>query len=167
MQSSQLIAYYVICTILAYFTLNPSQSRILKWTTVVLGATFLLLALGRILWGELGLIAYLSSIIAGILFIIGIAKHRNLHRSEKAVFTVLAIVVTVRTCFKVLHLNGASEMDLFCLIMIVITGLLILYMKFIAKSLRGKTDVVEVTGLFACFVFPMLISLVQELMRTL
>lgn len=154
-----MIIYYSICCLLAFLTFGASKYRLLKLTSAGIGASFLALVAGQTIWRDLGMIAQVWIILAGVMFIAGIVKHQGLTNSEKTLFILYATVIIIKVCFTVLGLNRANEMSLLCLGIIAIAGLWVLYKKFIGGSLTGKMDIIEVAGLFACFVFPMLIPL--------
>src|ERR1044071_810674 len=167
MNQTALVIYYLVCTALSFVTYKAITSSTLKWTVLIAGVSFFALAIGNLAWRSIGGLAFLSFIAAGILFMIGVVQHENLNAGEKILFIVYTIMIILKSLFKVSSLNGATGMSIICLATMILTGLSILYIKYKGGGLRGKTEVVEAAGLFACFALPMLISLFQLLMTKL
>lgn len=155
-----MIIYYSVCCLLAFITFRGHGSQLLKSASAIVGVSFLLLVVHHSLWrGVVGWFAYVCAILAGIIFIVGVAKHRSLGHFEKLLFILYISLIVMRLCFRILYMNGSNEMSLLCIGIMVITAAWILYKKFIMKALKGETDVVEVAGLFAFLLFPMFIDL--------
>jgi hypothetical protein len=167
MNQTALVVYYLVCTALSFVTYKAITSPTLRWAVLIAGVSFFALAIGNLAWRSIGGLAFLAFIAAGILFIIGVAQHQNLSVVEKTLFIFYTLMIIVKGLFKVWSINGATEMSMLCVLTMIVTGLSVLYIKYKRGGLRGKTEVVEAAGLFACFAFPMLISLFQLLIAKL
>ncbi len=148
------LIYYVACSILGIITFKGIHSPILKWITVALTFLFALNVIDLILQLHLGFIAVICFVLASIFFVRAIAKHAFLSRGEKTLFIIYTIMLIFKFIFAVLHLNGADEMSVICFVILLITIGRLLYSKLKKKSLKGKTDIIEVGGLLTCFWLP-------------
>ena len=129
-----------------------------------MGISFAVMAINYFFSVGIGELVYILVIVAGGLFIFAIAKTQRLNKTEKPVFILYVLVIIIILCARILHLNGSNEFSLIGLIAIMLNGGYVLYMKFITKSIEGKSVIIEIAGLFACAILPFMLPLLRSLL---